>query len=61
MSLGRYELGFYIPEDGILHSQSRETLKSHRLRPQFNNVYTRASGSMLQRRLQSLSSDVCFD
>jgi hypothetical protein len=21
----RYELGFYIPEDGILHSQSRKT------------------------------------
>jgi hypothetical protein len=23
-----YELGFYIPEDDILHSHSRETLKS---------------------------------
>jgi hypothetical protein len=23
----RYELGFYIPEDGILHSHSRENLK----------------------------------
>jgi hypothetical protein len=24
----KYELGFYIPEDGILHSHHRETLKS---------------------------------
>jgi hypothetical protein len=24
----RYELGFYIPEDDILHSHSRENLKS---------------------------------
>jgi hypothetical protein len=23
----RYELGFYIPEDGILHSHRRENLK----------------------------------
>jgi hypothetical protein len=25
----RYELGSYIPENGILHSHHRETLKSH--------------------------------
>jgi hypothetical protein len=25
----RYELGFYIPEDGILHSHRRETVKSY--------------------------------
>jgi hypothetical protein len=25
----RYELGFYIPEDDILHSHRRENLKSH--------------------------------
>jgi hypothetical protein len=25
-----YELGVYIPEDGILHSRRRETLKSYR-------------------------------
>jgi hypothetical protein len=24
-----YELGFYIPEDGILHSHRREDLKSY--------------------------------
>jgi hypothetical protein len=29
MSPVRYELGFYIPEDGILHSHSRENLKSY--------------------------------
>jgi hypothetical protein len=26
----KYELGFYIPEDDILHSQCRETLKSYK-------------------------------
>jgi hypothetical protein len=25
----RYELGFYIPEDDILHSQSRDVLKPY--------------------------------
>jgi hypothetical protein len=25
----RYKLGFYIPEEGILHSYSRENLKSY--------------------------------
>jgi hypothetical protein len=25
----KYELGFYIPEDGILHSHRRENLKSY--------------------------------
>jgi hypothetical protein len=28
MSHVRYELGFYIPEDGILHSHRCENLKS---------------------------------
>jgi hypothetical protein len=31
MSPVRYELGFYIPEDGILHSHRRENLKSYNL------------------------------
>jgi hypothetical protein len=30
MSLVRYELHFYIPEDGILHSHRREYLKSYK-------------------------------
>jgi hypothetical protein len=25
----KYEMGFYIPEDGILHSHCRENLKSY--------------------------------
>jgi hypothetical protein len=29
MSPVRYELGFYISEDGILHSHDRENLKSY--------------------------------
>jgi hypothetical protein len=27
----KYELGFYIPEDTILHGHSRENLKSYRI------------------------------
>jgi hypothetical protein len=41
MSPVRYELGFYIPEDAILHSHRRENLKSYnttsRLRSRSNN------------------------
>jgi hypothetical protein len=29
MSAERYELGFYIPEDDILHSHHRENLKPY--------------------------------
>jgi hypothetical protein len=29
MSLVKYELGIYIPEDDILHSHRRENLKSY--------------------------------
>jgi hypothetical protein len=29
MSPVKYELGFYIPEDGILRSHRRENLKSY--------------------------------
>jgi hypothetical protein len=34
----RYELGFYIPEDGILHSQGRENLKSYKLMTQYSRI-----------------------
>jgi hypothetical protein len=40
MSTVRYELGFYIPEDDILHSHSCENLKS----------YIALTGWALQRR-----------
>jgi hypothetical protein len=29
MSLVRYELSFYIPEDGILHTHRSDNLKSY--------------------------------
>jgi hypothetical protein len=29
MSPVKYEMGFYIPEDDILHSHSREKLRSY--------------------------------
>jgi hypothetical protein len=29
MSPVKYELGFYIPEDGILHSHRRQNLRSY--------------------------------
>jgi hypothetical protein len=43
MSPVRYELGFYIPEDGILHSHRRENLES----------YIILTGWALQRKLLS--------
>jgi hypothetical protein len=36
----RYELGFYIPEDGILHSHRRENLKSYIHPITFGNIFT---------------------
>jgi hypothetical protein len=36
----RYELGFYIPEDGILHSHRRENLRSYILFPLINILDT---------------------
>jgi hypothetical protein len=34
----RYELGFYIPEDGILHSHRREKLKSYNGKYNFESM-----------------------
>jgi hypothetical protein len=42
MSPVRYELGFYTPEDGILHSHRREHLKSYMLKP-ISGKYTEKS------------------
>jgi hypothetical protein len=33
----KYELGFYIPEDAILHSHCRDNLKSYKE----NEIYVR--------------------
>jgi hypothetical protein len=38
MSPVKYELGFYIPEDGILHSHRRENLKSYYSKKLMNTV-----------------------
>jgi hypothetical protein len=35
----RYELGFHIPEGGILHSHSRESLKSHKISSFKSNLF----------------------
>jgi hypothetical protein len=35
----RYELGFYMSEDSILHSHRRQNLKSYRLVPLFKINY----------------------
>jgi hypothetical protein len=34
----RYEQGFYIPEDGVLHSHRRENLKSYVINDVHRNV-----------------------
>jgi hypothetical protein len=46
----KYELGFYIPEDDILHSHRREKLKSYTVRHTRENFYT---GSLTENYLAS--------
>jgi hypothetical protein len=38
----RYKLGFYIPEDSILHSHRRENLKSYIFKDIMPALYTSA-------------------
>jgi hypothetical protein len=54
--LVRYELGIYVPEDGILHSHRRENLKSYILNYHFRfKPFSFISSSLL-----SLSLPVRF-
>jgi hypothetical protein len=41
----RYELGFYIPEDGILHSHRRENFKYYKIRSVPKEVTDRVQSS----------------
>jgi hypothetical protein len=41
----KYELGFYIPEDAILHSRRRENLKSYTLLNNYNTKHVFAVAS----------------
>jgi hypothetical protein len=43
VSRAKYELGFYIPEDGNLHSQRRGNLKSYLSWFPFNGCHYRVS------------------
>jgi hypothetical protein len=46
MSPVRYDLGFYIPEDDILHSHRRENLKSYEAIIGSESVQIRCSGAV---------------
>jgi hypothetical protein len=48
MSPVRYKLGFYIPEDGILHSHRRENLKPYSMPQRFPSTSLSAVTFMLQ-------------
>jgi hypothetical protein len=48
MSPVRYELGFYIPEDDILHSHRREIFKSHKVWSQVSGFAWSHGGSACQ-------------
>jgi hypothetical protein len=52
----KYELGFYIPEDDILHSHCREDLKSYiTLTPQIlHNLYRTLKPERLQRHISHI-------
>jgi hypothetical protein len=43
MSPVRYELGSYIPEDGILHSHRRESLKSYIVQGRLDCLFFRVA------------------
>jgi hypothetical protein len=47
----RYELGSYIPEDGILHSDRREDQKSYS-KPQ---IHERITGNLIGGKYYSMS------
>jgi magnesium-transporting ATPase (P-type) len=49
-----YELGFYIPEDGILHRHRRETLKSYILILLFMYLFTFSGKSVICCRVTPL-------
>jgi hypothetical protein len=52
----RYELGFKIPEDGILHSHRRENLKSTA-----ENIMRSSASSVMRRNISILEgSDILF-
>jgi hypothetical protein len=44
MFLMRYELGFHIPEDDILHSHIRENLKSYKIKLVFQYLFSSSFG-----------------
>jgi hypothetical protein len=56
----RYELGFYMQEDGILHSHRRENLKFYAicLRPEVTGVETPILMGPLERANLSQSSEM---
>jgi hypothetical protein len=49
----RYKLGFYIPEDDILHSHRRENLKFYNVESLDDNEY---AGAVFEPRMMSLWS-----
>jgi hypothetical protein len=46
----RYELGFCIPEDGILHIHGRENIKSYYIRPGFQGRRDQNYSSIAEQR-----------
>jgi hypothetical protein len=63
MSPVSYELGFYIPEDDILHSHFRENLKSYMERLLFaflRKVRLESQNECYRSALVALVAGVCF-
>jgi hypothetical protein len=55
----RYELGFYIPEDDILHSHRRENLKSYIALTGWD-VYLRSNMGPVRYELDFISQKAAF-
>jgi hypothetical protein len=52
----KYELGFYIPEDGILHSHRRENLKSYKLIKLVGSIVSAYTGLCFMLRCPCISA-----
>jgi hypothetical protein len=59
MSPARYELGFYVPEDGILHGEHRENLKSY-IALTGRDLYWRRNVSPVKYELGFMSQKTAF-
>jgi hypothetical protein len=60
VSTVKYKLGFYIPEDGILHSHCRGNLKSYSLLTCSMSCVAYISVRTVERTIHSINLQCCY-